>query len=42
MVKAAAAGIVIFPSSGIAEILGKKQVEGVKLSGPHGVQLNVM
>jgi heterotetrameric sarcosine oxidase alpha subunit len=39
MARAAAAGIVIFPSSGIAKILGNKQVEGVKLSGPHGVSV---
>ncbi len=37
MAKAAAAGIVIFPSSGIDKVLGKHEVEGVKLSGPHGV-----
>lgn len=39
MAKAAAAGIVIFPSSGIGKILGSNQVEGVKLSGPHGVSV---
>jgi methylglutamate dehydrogenase subunit C len=39
MARAAAAGIVIFPSSGIGEILGRTQVEGVKLSGLHGVSV---
>ncbi|MEO6609074.1 MAG: sarcosine oxidase subunit alpha family protein [Aestuariivirga sp.] len=39
MARAAAAGIVIFPSSGIGQILGGKQVEGVKLAGPHGVSI---
>ena len=39
MARAAAAGIVIFPSSGIGQIIGAKQVEGVKLAGPHGVTI---
>jgi sarcosine oxidase subunit alpha len=39
MARAAAAGIVIFPSSGIATVLGKAEVEGVKLSGAHGVTI---
>ncbi len=39
MARAAAAGIVIFPSSGIGQVMGRAEVEGVKLSGLHGVTI---
>ena len=35
--KVAAAGIIVYPSAAIAEVIGNKQVTGIRLSGPHAV-----
>ena len=40
LARAAQLGIAIFPSSGIADVIGEKQIRGVRLAGRHAVTID--